>query len=61
MSSILSEPPKPAIVWKSCESETTMSALAIGPGVTKLMGEAGAKDVKSFERSQVVCHCRTKS
>ena len=26
-------------------------------GETKLMGVEGAKDVKSFARSHVVCHC----
>ena len=29
----------------------------MGPGVTKLMGDDGANDVNSFDRSHVVCHC----
>lgn len=52
----LSEPPNPNIVWYCVPSLTTISALAAAAGVTKLMGLLGASDVKSFDRSQVVCH-----
>ena len=38
-----------------------MSALPIGPGVTKLTGEGGDKELKSFERSHVVCHYQIRS
>lgn len=33
-----------------------MSAWPIALGSVKLIGEAGAREVKSLERSQVVCH-----
>lgn len=39
---------------------TTMSALPIAPGVTKLMGVEGARDVKLFVRSHVVCHWKAR-
>jgi hypothetical protein len=34
-----------------------MSAEPITLGEAKLMGVEGFSDVKSFDRSQVVCHC----
>lgn len=54
---VLNEPPNPAMGWYTVPSLTTISALPMGPGVTKLMGDDGANDVKSFDRSHVVCHC----
>ena len=54
---LLKVAPNPAIDWNSVPSLMTISAPPIGPGVTKLMGEEGASEVKSFDLSHVVCHC----
>ena len=53
---ILKVAPNPAIDWNVVPSLITISALPMGPGVTKLMGEEGASEVKSFDLSHVVCH-----
>ena len=54
---ILKVAPNPAIDWNIVPSLITISALPMGPGVMKLMGEEGASEVKSFDLSHVVCHC----
>jgi len=43
--------------WNFCPSLMTMLALPMGPGAPKLIGLAGAREVKSLVLSQVVCHC----
>ena len=36
---LLKDAPKPSMGWKSVASDTTISALAAGPGALKLTGE----------------------
>lgn len=43
--------------WYIIESSTTISALPIAPGETKLIGVVGETSEKRPDRSQVVCHC----
>ena len=47
LKNVLNAAPKPAIGWNTVSSSITISALPMGPGVTKLMGVEGARDVKS--------------
>lgn len=53
----LREPPKPQTDWKVDVSVMTMSADPICAGDPNGIGGLGLIDVKSLERSQVVCHC----
>ena len=53
---ILKVAPNPAIDWNFVPSLMTISALPMGPGVTKLMGEEGASKVKRFDLFHVVCN-----
>jgi hypothetical protein len=63
---ILSEPPNPHMLWYFVPSLITMSASPITEGVVKSIEGEGLREVKSFERSHVVCHyqfiimCETK-
>jgi len=56
----LNVPPKPAIGWNTESSLTTISASAIAPGETKLIGSVpalfGPTELKRIVLSQVVCH-----
>lgn len=57
-SHVLSAAPWPQTDWNVELSFTTMSASAIGPGLTKLMGFGLRFEyVNSWERSQVVVYC----
>lgn len=61
MLNLLSVPPNPTIVWYFVESETMMSAEAVAPGVTKLIGDDGAREVNRLAWSEVVCHWKLQS
>lgn len=52
----LNEPPKPAMVWYTTVSSTTMSASPMVPGLTKLIGVDGDISVNRESLFHVVCH-----